>query len=283
MQKQLLTVVSILFLTACTTTSSPVSKPVETTPTSNPPPPQAKPAENGQSQPQPQVNESPIPASAPISRYSVNPNNYQITSASKTEKNILLLTIDDGPTGASTTEILQILDRHQAKAIWFVNGHQIADKKTDGTFVIKPDKAKLLKEIKQKGHLIGNHTWWHENLRQLTPEKQREEIISTSDVIEQITGERPAYFRPPFGAYTPVSKQVCQEQGMLSMNWSVGSLDWIPKVYKQPNAITQQVLATVHEGGNILFHDRTWTARELDAILSQLKKNQYKFVLPTER
>ncbi|NGQ94608.1 polysaccharide deacetylase family protein [Brevibacillus sp. SYP-B805] len=218
----------------------------------------------------------------PPSRYTINPTNYRIVNPAQPNDKVLLLTFDDGPTGEATRQLLDILDRHHAKSIWFVNGYQLGTKNKDGSYAIHPDKAALLKEIRQRGHLVGNHTWWHENLRQLPPEKQQEEILSTSRIIEEILGEKPAYFRPPYGAYTETSLAVCREQGMQSVNWSVGSLDWEASVYKQPNGITRQVLHTVHQGGNILFHDRVWTARELDALLTQLSNEGYHYVLPTE-
>ncbi|WP_176560163.1 polysaccharide deacetylase family protein [Brevibacillus dissolubilis] len=224
----------------------------------------------------------PVPTTAQTHRYAVNPKSYQIKNLDNPAEKVVLLTFDDGPTGEATMDILNALDRHQAKSIWFVNGLQLAKKSKDGTYTILPEKAALLKEIQKRGHIIGNHTWWHENLRELSPERQREEIVSTNKVIEDITGQTPKYFRPPFGAYTDTSKAVCIELGMLSMNWSVGSMDWVPKVYKQPNGVTGQVVSTVHNGGNILFHDRTWTAKELDAILTKLKQDGYQFALPSE-
>jgi peptidoglycan/xylan/chitin deacetylase (PgdA/CDA1 family) len=227
--------------------------------------------------------ETPAPVSRTVStsRYTINTKNYQIANPEHPEEKILLLTFDDGPTGEATLQMLDILDRHHAKSIWFVNGHQLGTKNKDGSFTILPEKAALLKEIRKRGHLIGNHTWWHENLRKLSPTEQRDEILSTNNIIEAIIGEKPTYFRPPFGAYTDTALAVCREQGMVSVNWSVGSLDWEASVYKKPNGIAKQVLHSVHKGGNILFHDRVWTARELDAILAQLTKEGYHYVLPT--
>lgn len=218
----------------------------------------------------------------PEQRYEVSPSDYRIHSLDGDSQKNVLLTFDDGPMGESTKQLLDVLDRHHAKSIWFVNGFRLAEKKQDGTYVIKPEKAALLQEIVKRGHLIGNHTWWHANLRKLPEEQQREEIESTSKVIAEIIGEPPRYFRPPFGASTEASDRISRELGMQPMNWSVGSLDWDPHVYKVPGAITKQVLSTIHDGANILFHDRSWTAAELDQTLSALAHLGFHFVLPTE-
>ncbi len=232
--------------------------------------------------PQPPVPDTSAETAIPAKRYVINDKTYLIKEqGGASEKKIVLLTFDDGPVGKATTDILDVLDQHRAKSIWFVNGIQLAAKKADGSFVIKPQKAALLQEIKRRGHLIGNHTWSHENVKKLPVDRQREEIVSTSDVIEAILGEKPKFFRPPFGAYTPDVEQICKENGMQLMNWSVGSLDWDAHVYKKPHAIAKQVLSTMHDGGTILFHDRTWTARELDEVLTGLEQAGYHYALPT--
>ena len=83
-----------------------------------------------------------------------------------------MLTFDDGPKGEVTLEILDILDKYNAKSVWFVSGFNFGwDYKAD------PNKAEqfttLIKEIDKRGHMIANHTWKHENLRKITPEEQR--------------------------------------------------------------------------------------------------------------
>ncbi|MCF6093508.1 polysaccharide deacetylase family protein [Microaerobacter geothermalis] len=203
-------------------------------------------------------------------RYYVNPNNFRIYPVDKNNnKKIVLLTFDDAPYGDATLDILNILDKYDAKAIWFINGIYAVRNKP------------LLEEIANRGHVLGNHTWEHDFLRKMTPEQVRKEIVSVSDLIEEVTGERPKYFRPPFGQNSDISLQVIKEEGMQTMNWSVGSLDWNTPA-PAPDEITKQVLSTMHNGGNILFHDKTITAQALDDILKSLSEQGYRFVVPTE-
>jgi peptidoglycan/xylan/chitin deacetylase (PgdA/CDA1 family) len=211
-------------------------------------------------------------------RYKVNPNNYLIYPVEPVEtgtqeenkaeeEKIVLLTFDDTPTGEATYQILDTLDKYKAKALFFVNGHY-AEPNLD-----------TLREIKNRGHLIGNHTWWHIYIRREDPQTVREEIVRLNDFLEEKLGERPKYFRPPFGQNSDVSIEIIKEEGMQTMNWSNGSLDW---ELKTPEAIAEQVLSTINSGDNILFHDKQKTADALDTILAQLTEQGYQFVLPTE-
>ncbi|MDQ0168157.1 polysaccharide deacetylase family protein, partial [Bacillus horti] len=83
----------------------------------------------------------------------------------------------------------------------------------------------------------------------------------------------------PFGQNSDVSLEIIREEGMQTMNWSNGSLDW---ELKQPEEIVEQVLSNMKNGDNILFHDKTITAEALEPILKELKAQGYKFVVPTE-
>lgn len=215
-------------------------------------------------------------ATEPKQRYAVNPKTYMIQpvnadgsldTSKMDEEKIVLLTFDDTPTGVATYDILDILDKYDAQALFFVNGH-LAEKNLEA-----------LHEIKDRGHLIGNHTWWHIYIRKEDPETVRNEILRLNDFLEIELGDRPQYFRPPFGQNSDVSLSIIREENMQTMNWSNGSLDWELKTSEE---IVEQVLTHIKNGDNILFHDKSITAEALDPILQELNAQGYKFVLPTE-
>lgn len=206
--------------------------------------------------------------------YSINSTTFRIESDEEKEFPIALLTFDDAPRNPEVVfSLLDTLDTYSAKSIWFVNGIQLVDSNGE----IDEMKSKLLLEIKNRGHLIGNHTYDHKNMKNLTREQVKEDLEKTNKIIFEITGEYPEFFRHPFGSYNDTSVEVVDDLDMQHMNWSVGSLDW---EYKDPNKIVEQTLSTMHDGANILFHDLPQTADALDSILKQLKKENYEFVLP---
>ena len=108
--------------------------------------------------------------------------------ASKQAK--VFLTFDDGPNEPYTSKILDILKEHQAKASFFACGKNIER---------YPDS---IKRIVAEGHTIGNHAYTHSKLISRLG-LLAGEIEKTSKIIEQITGRKTHYFRPPWGMLTP--------------------------------------------------------------------------------
>jgi peptidoglycan-N-acetylglucosamine deacetylase len=219
------------------------------------------------------LNEKKLPS------YIVDSSHFRILPSdhhsSETPEKIALLTIDDAPRSLEiNNQILETLKKHNITALWFLNGNQLVNEKGE----ILEDKAAFVRSLKENGHLIGNHSFSHRNLAFLSSEEVKEEIIKTNDIIEQITGERPRFFRHPFGSYTKESVQLVEEENMQHMNWSVGSLDWESN---DPEFVKNQILTTIHPGANILIHDLPHSADMLPALLEELTVQGYYFVLPT--
>src|SRR5699024_11257747 len=102
----------------------------------------------------------------------------------------------------------------------------------------------------------------HPNLQSISEEEQRHEIVHANDLIEEVIGERPRFFRAPFGANTDYTKQVAAEEGMVLTNWSYG-YDWEAE-YQDPAALADIMVNTefLSDGSNLLMHDRAWTDRK---------------------
>lgn len=180
----------------------------------------------------------------------------------------VVLTFDDGPHPRTTPLILQILKRRNLKAIFFVLGLQ-AQKFPE-----------LIKQIHDEGHLIGNHSYGHKNLAQLSEEKLREELGKTSRLIESITGSKPEFLRPPYGAMNRNVLRVANSEGMSVVMWTVDPKDWQNK-----NELT--VLRNLDRqlgfsggnmrGGVVLMHDiYPSTVRALGPLLDRLATNEYR-------
>ena len=182
---------------------------------------------------------------------------------------VVLLTIDDAP-DKRALDMAKTLKELNAPAIFFVNGH----------FIETDEEKAILKEIHELGFAIGNHTKTHPNLKQSTEEQQREEILSVSDRVEEVIGERPKFFRAPFGVNTDYSKALVKEEEMLLMNWSFG-YDW-EKQYMDAAAIADIMVNTelLRNGSNLLMHDREWTADALKEIVEGLRAKGYEMIDP---
>ena len=185
----------------------------------------------------------------------MNESNFAIEPIADANPEVVLLTIDDAP-DQYALEMAKILKQMDAPAIFFVNGH----------FIQTPEQEKVLKEIYDLGFEIGNHTLTHPDLTTITPEEQKDQIISLNDKVEEITGERPKFFRAPFGINTDESRKIITEENMLLMNWSYG-YDW-EKQYMTGDAISDIMVNApeLRNGANLLMHDRKWTMKALRTL-----------------
>lgn len=196
-------------------------------------------------------------------------NNIAVRPIDDANEAVVLLTIDDAPDkyGLEMAEILKDLD---AGAIFFVNGH----------FIQSDERKEQLKQIHEFGFEIGNHTMTHANLSNITEEEQYEEIVQLNDLIEETIGERPRFFRAPFGVNTEYSKKLIEEEGMQWMNWSYG-YDWEAD-YMEKDALAEIMVETefLGNGANLLMHDREFTKDALQGIVEGLREKGYEIVDP---
>lgn len=182
---------------------------------------------------------------------------------------VALLTYDDAPDGY-TLEIAETLVEYDAPAIFFVNG----------MYLESEENQEILREIYDMGFAIGNHTYTHPDLQSISEEQQYEEIVHTSDLVEEVVGERPRFFRAPFGQNTDYSRTVAEEDGMVIMNWTYG-YDWEVE-YQEPNALADIMINTPYlsPGANLLMHDREWTMQATPAIIEGLRDQGYELLDP---
>jgi peptidoglycan/xylan/chitin deacetylase (PgdA/CDA1 family) len=179
----------------------------------------------------------------------------------------VVLTFDDGPHPRTTPKVLEILKRRRARAIFFVLGLQAAK------------YPELVKQIHDEGHLIGNHSYSHKNLAQLSDSALNEELDRTSSLIESITGCRPEYLRPPYGAMNRKVLTVARQRGMKVMLWTIDPKDWLQKNEASILHHTERQLGMANgnlRGGALLLHDiYPSTVRALEPLLDRLATYDY--------
>jgi peptidoglycan-N-acetylglucosamine deacetylase len=158
----------------------------------------------------------------------------------------LALTFDDGPNPAWTPRLLDLLASHNIRATFFLLG---------GFAQAEPE---LVQRIAAAGHLIGNHTWSHPHLSSTPAAQIREELVRTSAALEQITGAKVEYFRPPFGARRPAVFRIARELGLRPVLWNAMTSDWSePSADRIAERLGAKVDHVTRSGYavNIVLHD----------------------------
>ncbi len=192
-----------------------------------------------------------------------------VASADDADPEAVLITIDDAP-DENAVAMAHTLKELDAPAIFFVNG----------MFIKSEEGKEKLREIHELGFEIGNHTYNHFNMQEITSEDTALEIIDTSDLIEEAIGERPKFFRAPFGVNSEASISIAEEENMTVMNWTYG-FDWEPE-YQEPAPLSDIMVNTemLGDGANLLMHDRWWTSEALPDIVNGLRDKGYSLIDP---
>ena len=184
----------------------------------------------------------------------------------------MVLTFDDGPDPRYTPRILDTLAEYEVRAMFFVCGEMAVDNQD------------LLARMADDGHLVGNHTWTHPLLTRLRRSRIRSEMERTSDVIEKAYGERPQWFRAPYGAWNRATFQLGAEMGMEPLAWTVDTLDW---TRPGTRTIVRRVEHGAAPGVVVLSHDaggnRSQTVRALHKWLPHLLDSGYHITVPRRR
>lgn len=205
----------------------------------------------------------------PEIKYHINKAYRVVPNAEGTEKQVVLLTFDDGPKEQDMVNgLLDTLEKHQAKAIFFVNGYRVK---------ANPD---LLQQIHDRGQIIGNHSWDHIDLKKESTDNARKQVEDVQQIVEDTIGERPRFFRPPFGSGNDNLHKIADDNDLIYMTWSNGSLDWDSSSKNKPEVVIQNVMDQLHNGSNILMHELPWTVEALDEMLTKLEEKGYSFVDP---
>lgn len=179
--------------------------------------------------------------------------------------NEIILTFDDGPHPTLTPKLLDLLKNENIKALFFVLGENVA----------KGKNRDIVKRAFDEGHLIGNHTYSHKNLKKLTEEEIRTEILKTEDLIKDILSS-PKLLRPPYGATNSLVNKVIADLGYTSVFWNVDTLDWKNRGIQWVNDALSQVEA--REDSIILMHDiHKTTVENVGNLISEIRKKEQEY------
>lgn len=178
------------------------------------------------------------------------------------------LTFDDGPDPVFTPLILDKLKNHGVKATFFLLGANIEK------------FPEIVKRIAAEGHVIGNHTYSHPKLTEVSNEDYHQQIQKSDELIQKLAGYKPKFFRPPYGAINESQLQWANVQGMMVTQWSIDTLDWQGLAAAD---ITETVLTNALPGSVILQHNAPdvplqGSVAALDQMIPELQKKELRLV-----
>jgi peptidoglycan/xylan/chitin deacetylase (PgdA/CDA1 family) len=179
----------------------------------------------------------------------------------------VILTFDDGPLRPYTQPVLQALSAHCTKATFFMVGRMA---------VADPEMAR---EVARRGHTIGTHTWSHQNLRGLLPQRAAQEVELGFSAVQRVIGQPIApFFRFPFLADSRAMTAHLQNRNLAIFSIDADAYDYKTQEAADVHRAIMSQLAAKRKG-ILLFHDiQPSTARALKGLLDDLKAKGFRVV-----
>lgn len=180
------------------------------------------------------------------------------------------LTFDDGPDRVETNAMLDILKRYRVPATFFLLGRNM------------PGNSQVVERIVAEGHTVANHSTTHPDLRELTEEQVRNEMLTLENEIYNITGLRTALMRPPYGFINDTNIRQLRDMGYKVIKWTVDTKDWRDMDIDQ---VLINTMPNIRDGSIILMHDylaQSVTKEVLPEIIHSLRSQGYTFVTVDE-
>lgn len=158
-------------------------------------------------------------------------------------------------------DMLATLKKHNIQASFFLEGRWVKE---------NPDLAKMISEA---GHEIGNHSYTHPDMKNLSAAEIKNQLQKTNDVIEATTGHVPKWFGPPSGSYRDEVVKIADIMGLGTIIWSVDTIDWQRPA---PETVIQRVESKIHPGALVLMHPTVSTAKALDRMITIIESKSLK-------
>lgn len=184
-------------------------------------------------------------ASAPEGGDTVKRIDYELDPSKPT----IAITFDDGPNATTTMEILDVLEKYQVRASFFLIGTNIND-----------ESAKSVKRAYDLGCDIENHSKTHSYMDKMTADEIKDEVAYVNDKVKEITGTTPKFFRPP---YIAVNNTMYDNIDMTFIS-GYGCNDWEDRVTAEYRAKYLEKKAA--DGVIFLLHDAEGNSKTVEAL-----------------
>ncbi len=184
----------------------------------------------------------------------------------ETEKKYVSISFDAAWGNEDTATILDILEKNNVKATFFMTGGWVESYPED------------VKAIAAAGHDLGNHSQNHKNMSQLTVDEIKNEIMSVHNKVYELTEIDMNLFRPPYGDYDDDVITSCADINYYPIQWNIDSLDW--KNYGKDDMVNRILNhKDLKNGSIILMHNGAkYTASALQEIIDGLKNKGYEII-----
>ena len=193
---------------------------------------------------------------------------YDAAFLGDTSQPILYLTFDAGYENGCSAQILDILQKHDVPAAFFLVGNYMEQ---------NPD---LVRRMVSEGHIVGNHTMHHPDMSKISdPAAFQKELADLEKLYLDITGQPlPKYYRPPQGIYSEKNLEMAKELGYKTVFWSLAYVDWNNDAQPTKEYALEKLVPRTHNGAVVLLHSTSKTNAEiLDSLLTTWEQMGYTF------
>ena len=193
---------------------------------------------------------------------------YDAAYLGDTAKQVLYLTFDAGYENGCTAKILDILQKHNVPAAFFLVGNYMEQ---------NPD---LVRRMVAEGHTVGNHTMHHPDMSKISDKAAfQKELEDLEKLFLEVTGKPlPKYYRPPQGIYSEQNLEMAKELGYKTVFWSLAYVDWNNDAQPTREQAFEKLIPRTHNGAVVLLHSTSKTNAEiLDSLLTTWEQMGYSF------
>ncbi len=175
-------------------------------------------------------------------RFNRDYSQYNATAMEQTDEKVITLTFDEGYEEGFTPAILDTLKEKGVTATFFITGDYARR------------QPELVQRMIDEGHRIGNHSWSHYSMPEITVEEMNSEIMTLHEYVITNFGVQMTEFRPPKGEYSELSLAVTGDCGYKTTLWSFAYADWDPDDQPEQSSSLQKMIDRLHPGAIYLLH-----------------------------
>lgn len=178
----------------------------------------------------------------------------------------ICLTFDEGYENGYTPQILDTLKEKNVKAIFFV------------TYDFASQNPDLVKRMIDEGHIVGNHSYRHYSMDEVSDDVAKEEVTYLHKYIKDKFNYTMSYFRFPKGEFSERSLQIVKDLNYKSVFWSFAYADWDPDNQTEENQAFTHICESTHPGAILLLHAVSKTNADiLGKVIDDITKQGYTF------